>query len=85
MEKRLKSIAVIMVAFAVLFGLIAPAQATYTIYGQVFDTDETTPVVGADVNVTDLNTGDSLSTPTIEGGGYQVVFGFPGTFHEVEI
>jgi len=86
MEKRLKSIAVSIVIFAVLFGLMAPVQAqepyvhpTYTVVGFVYDIDGKTPVDGVDVTVTDIDTGDSLSYTTIGGGYYAVVLGPMGT------
>ena len=80
MKKRLISIATSAVVIAVIFGLIAPVQAqTYTVWGQVFDTDGVTPVDGANVIVTNLDTTDSLSAVTAGGGYYQTVFGPPAT------
>ena len=68
------------VMLAVLLGLTIPSQAqSYTVWGQVFDEDGITPVDGANVTVTDINTGDSISTTTAGGGYYQVVFGPPAT------
>jgi len=72
MKKRWVSMAV--VAFALLFGMIAPVQAIgvpFTIYGQVFDTDGTTPVDGVNVTVTNIETGSSVEhTVTASGGHY---------------
>jgi|LGVE01.1.fsa_nt_gb PGF-CTERM protein len=72
MKKRWVSMAV--VAFALLFGMIAPVQAIgvpFTIYGQVFDTDGTTPVDGVKVTVTNIETGSSVEhTVTASGGHY---------------
>ena len=68
------------VMLAVLLGLTIPSQAqSYTVWGQVFDEDGITPVDGANVTVTDINTGDSISTTTAGGGYYQVVFSPPAT------
>ena len=68
------------VMLAVLLGLTIPSQAqSYAVWGQVFDEDGITPVDGANVTVTDINTGDSISTTTAGGGYYQVVFGPPAT------
>jgi len=73
MIKRVVSIALTIVVFAALFGLIAPVQARcipFTIYGQVFDTDGTTPVDGVNVTITNIETGSS-EEPTITAlGGY---------------
>ena len=80
MKKRLISIAISIVVFAALFGLIAPVQAgMYTVQGYVYDTNGVTPVDGVDVTVTDTTTGDSLSYTTKWGGFYSVVFGWPAT------
>jgi len=80
MKKRLISIAMSIVVFAALFGMMAPAQAqVYQVWGQVFNTDGVTPVDGVDVTVTDVNTTDSLSATTAGGGYYQTVFGPPAT------
>ena len=80
MKKRLISIAISIVVFAALLGLIAPVQAgMYTVQGYVYDTNGVTPVDGVDVTVTDTNTGDSLSDTTKWGGFYSVVFGWPAT------
>jgi len=84
MVKKLGGITVLVV-FLVLLGLIIPAQATYTVWGQVVDTDGTTALNGVDVTVTDLNTSDSISTTTAGGGYYQVIFGPPGTPNEVKV
>ena len=77
MKKRLVSIAsmaITIVVFALLSGMIAPVQAIsvpFTIYGQVFDTDGTTPVDGVNVTVTNLETGSSAEpTVTASGGRY---------------
>ena len=81
MKKRLISIATSIVVFMAVFGLIAPVQAqTYQVWGYVFDADSETPVDGATVTVTDLDTTDSLSTTTVGGGVYQTVFGPPSTY-----
>ena len=88
MKKRLIGIVASMVVFIAVFGLIAiaPVQAqTYTVWGQVFDTDGVTPVDGVDVTVTDLDTADSLPYVTTGGGWYQAVFGPPGTAYPVNI
>ena len=80
MKKGLIGIAVGIVVVMAVFGLIAPVQAqTYTVWGQVFDTDGVTPVDGVNVTVTDLDTTDSLSAVTAGGGWYQTVFGPPST------
>ncbi|MCK4734872.1 MAG: fibronectin type III domain-containing protein [Methanophagales archaeon] len=80
MKKRQISIAISIVVFAALFGLIAPVQAgMYTVQGYVYDTNGVTPVDGVDVTVTDTTTGDSLSYTTKWGGFYSVVFGWPAT------
>ena len=78
MEKKLKSIAVSIVVFAVIFGLTAPVQAqVYAVYGQVFDTNGVTPVDGVNVTVTCLNTAESVSYTTSNGGLYSVSLGNP--------
>ena len=81
MKKRLISIAMGIVVFVALFGLITPVQAqiSYRLSGQVFNTDGVTPVDGVDVTVMDVNTTDSISTTTAGGGWYQTVFGPPAT------
>ena len=80
MKKGLISIATSVVVIAVILGLIVPVQAqTYTVWGQVFDTDGITPVDGVTVTVTDLDTTDSLQYVTAGGGYYQTVFGPPAT------
>ncbi len=72
MKKRWVSMAV--VVFALLFGMIVSVQAIgvpFTIYGQVFDTDGTTPVDGVKVTVTNIETGSSVEhTVTASGGHY---------------
>jgi len=72
MKKRWVSMAA--VAFALLFGMIVSVQAIgvpFTIYGQVFDTDGTTPVDGVKVTVSNIETGSSAeSTVTASGGHY---------------
>jgi len=69
---------VVLVAVALL-GLILPVQALgvpFTIYGQVFDSDGTTPVDGVTVMVSNLATGSSVpSTVTASGGWYSVNLG----------
>ena len=87
MTRMRKQIIVSAVLFVVLFlGMIAAAQAQpYTVWGRVFDEDGITPVDGANVTVTDINTGESLSTTTAGGGYYQVVFGPPATTYRVSI
>ena len=75
MKKGLVSIAMSIVVFAALFGLIAPVlqaqPVSFSIYGQVFD--GTTPVNGVTVNVTNLETGSSVGpTVTANGGWYSV-------------
>ena len=76
MKKKLKSIAVSIVVFAVIFGLTAPVQAQpYAVYGQVFDTNGVTPVDGVNVTVTCLNTTESVSCTTSNGGLYSVSLG----------
>ena len=78
MKKRLVSIAMSIVVFAALFGLIAPVQAQlYTIQGYVYDTDGVTLVDGVNVTITNLNTSHSLSDTTEYGGFYSAVFGWP--------
>ena len=80
MKKELISIAMSIVVFATLFGLIAPVQAQpYTVQGYVYDTDGVTRVDGVNVTLTNLNTGDSLSDATSWGGFYSVIFGWPAT------
>ena len=81
MKKGQISIAISIVVFAALFGMIAPVQAgMYTVQGYVYDTDGVTAVDGVDVTVTDITTGDSLSDTTKYGVGfYSVVFGWPAT------
>ncbi|MEA3488187.1 MAG: hypothetical protein U9R10_02920, partial [Euryarchaeota archaeon] len=80
MEKEMKSIAVGMVVLAVFFGMIAPVQAqTYQVWGYVFDSDGTTPVVGATVNTTDVTNGAMSNTTSLEGGAYQATYGPPAT------
>ena len=75
------------VVLAILFFTgIMPAQAqTYQVWGQVFSTDGVTSVDDANVTVTDLNTGDSLSDITKGGGYYQTIFGPPSTDHPITI
>ena len=86
MKKGLVGIAVGIVVVMAVFGLIAPVQAqTYTVWGQVFDTDGVTPVDGVNVTVTDLDTTDSLSAVTAGGGWYQTVFGPPSTDYPVNL
>lgn len=79
MKKKSINITMGIVVFAVLFGLIAPIQApgvSFTIYGQVFDVDGTTPVNGVTVTVTNLETGSSVDpTVTANGGYYSVNLG----------
>ena len=79
MKKRLvsiasiASIAITIVVFTALFGLIAPVQARcipFTIYGQVFDTDGTTPIDGVNVTVINLETGSSEEPTVTASGGY---------------
>ena len=72
MDRKLKGMAVGIVVFAAIFGLMAPVQATPSVYGHVYDTDGVTPVDGATVTVTDLNTGNSASTTTFCAGYYGV-------------
>ena len=73
MEKRWVSMAV--VVFALLFGMIAPVQAIgvpFTIYGQVFENDGTTPVDGVYVTVTNIETGSSAEPAVTASGGHYV-------------
>ncbi len=80
MKNRLISIAMSIVVFAVLFGMMAPVQAQpYTVQGYVYDTAGVTLVDGVNVTITNLNTSDSLSDTTEYGGFYSVVFGWPAT------
>ena len=79
MKKKLISIGMVLVILAVLLGMIASVQSQgvpFTIYGQVFDTDGTTPVDGVTVNVTNLDTGSSVPlVVTASGGWYSVNLG----------
>jgi len=86
MRKKLASAGICLVLFAVLFGLIVPVQGALTvIQGAVYDVDGATPAPdGVSVIVTDLDTGDSLSTTTLYSVGfYAVTFGWPGTPNDV--
>ena len=79
MKKELIRIAMSVVVFAALFGLLVPVQAQpYTVQGYVYDTVGT-PVDDVNVTIMNLNTSDSLSDTTKWGGFYSVVFGWPAT------
>jgi hypothetical protein len=72
MGKRVKSIVLGIVAFAVLFGLATTAQAVpYAVGGTVFDTEDN-PVNGVDVTVTWLETGQVQTDITDAEGRYLV-------------
>ncbi|HJH26498.1 MAG TPA: hypothetical protein C5S37_06905, partial [Methanophagales archaeon] len=77
MKKELISIAISIVVFATLFGLIAPVlhaqPSSFTIYGQVNDTDGTTPVDGVTVIVANLETGSSVAPTVTANGGWYIV------------
>ena len=73
MKKKTNGILVGLIVITVLFGVLAPAQALgvpFTIYGQVFDTDGTTPVDGVTMKITDLETNSTLNTELTENGGW---------------
>ena len=73
MKKKMNGILVGLIVITVLFGVLAPAQALgvpFTIYGQVFDTDGTTPVDGVTMKITDLETNSTLNTELTENGGW---------------
>ncbi|KAF5437807.1 hypothetical protein C5S35_02205 [Candidatus Methanophagaceae archaeon] len=74
MKKKTNGILVGLIVITVLFGVLAPAQAQlgvpFTISGQVFDTDGTTPVDGVTMTVTDLETGSKVNTEVTELGGW---------------
>jgi hypothetical protein len=75
MGKRMKSIVLGIVVFAVLFGLATTAQAVpYAVGGTVFDT-EGNPVNGVDVTVTCLETTEYKSDITGVDGKYLVTLG----------
>ncbi len=70
-NKGMNSIAISIVVFAAIFGLMAPVHgAPFTIYGVVFDSDGTTPVNGVNMTFTNLETGSSESDVTAFGGWY---------------
>jgi hypothetical protein len=73
---KLRSASVLLILVTLLFGMSASIQAlgvSFSIYGQVFDTDGTTPVDGVTVTVTNLETGSSLDPVVTSAGGYYVV------------
>jgi hypothetical protein len=74
-----KRLGVILIVSALLLGISVPVQSisvSFTIYGQVFDTDGTTPVDGVTVIVTNLATGSSVTPEvTASGGWYSVNLG----------
>jgi hypothetical protein len=76
MKRTFTALAIRVVLVAALIGLLLPVQALATpfvIYGQVFDTDGTTPVDGATVTVTNLATGSSVSPEITANGGWYLV------------
>jgi hypothetical protein len=79
MEKKRTKIGVILIVLALSLGMSASVQAigvSFTFYGQVFDTDGSTPVDGVTVTVTNLATGSSVDpTVTASGGWYTVNLG----------
>jgi hypothetical protein len=79
MGKKLMRMGVILIVVTVLLGLSASIQAigvSFTIYGQVLDTDGTTSVDGVTVTVTNLETGSSVPPEvTASGGWYSVNLG----------
>jgi hypothetical protein len=79
MKKKTNGILVGLIVITVLFGVLAPVQAlgvSFTISGQVFDTDGTTPVDGVTITVTDLETGSKVNTEvTAQGGWYSINLG----------
>jgi hypothetical protein len=79
MEKKLTKVGVILIVLTVALGMSASIQAigvSFTFYGQVFDTDGSTPVDGVTVTVTNLATGSSVDpTVTASGGWYSVNLG----------
>jgi len=79
MKRKLATLATSVILVAALIGLMIPVQALgtpFTIYGQVFDSDGTTPVDGVTVMVTNLATTSSVpSTVTASGGWYSVNLG----------
>lgn len=71
-----KKLGVILIVGALLLGISVPVQSmgvSFTIYGQVFDTDGTTPVDGVTVIVTNLATGSSVDPIVTGSGGWYVV------------
>jgi hypothetical protein len=79
MKRKLATLATSAILVAALIGLMIPVQALgtpFTIYGQVFDSDGTTPVDGVTVTVTNLATGSSVTPEvTASGGWYSVNLG----------
>jgi hypothetical protein len=79
MGNKLRSASVLFILVTLLLGMSASIQAigvSFTIYGQVFDTDGTTPLDGVTVRITNLETGSSLDpVVTADGGWYLVNLG----------
>ena len=70
---KLRIASVLVILVTLLFGMSASIQAigvSFTLYGQVFDTDGTTPLDGVTVRITNLETGSSLDPMVTAGGGY---------------
>jgi len=79
MGNKLRSASVLFILVTLLLGMSASIQAlgvSFTLYGQVFDTDGTTPLDGVTVRITNLETGSSLDpVVTADGGWYLVNLG----------
>jgi hypothetical protein len=76
MKGKFVPLATSVVLVAALIGLMIPVQALGTpfiIYGQVFDTDGTTPLDGVTVTVTNLATGSSVTPEVTASGGWYLV------------
>jgi hypothetical protein len=75
MDNR-KRLGVILIVGALLLALSVPVQSmgvSFTIYGQVFDIDGTTPADGVTVIATNLVTGSSVDPTVTAGGGWYAV------------
>jgi hypothetical protein len=76
MKRTFAALALSVVLVAAVIGLMIPIQALgtpFVIYGQVLDSDGTTPIDGATVTVTNLATGSSVSPEVTADGGWYLV------------